>query len=275
MRGRELREALHHGQRVYGTCVTSPSPRLPPMIAELGLDFVFIDTEHVPLGREAVAWMCQAYRALGITPLVRVPNPDPYQACMVLDAGACGVVFPYVESVEEVQALRGAVRFRPLKGRSLQRALSGAEVLNEATFKYLDAFNEDNFMVVNIESVAAIEALDGILAVPGVDALLVGPHDLSINLGVPEQWSCKLFRDAISLIIRKAREKSVGVGIHFSWGLEPQLSWAKEGANLILNTADMKSAKDALGSDFTSLRKTLGDAPAERSGHRPSLEVKV
>jgi 2-keto-3-deoxy-L-rhamnonate aldolase RhmA len=275
MRGRELREALHYGQRVYGTCVTSPSPRWPAMIAELGLDFVFIDTEHVPLGREAVAWMCQAYRALGMTPIVRVPKPDPYQACMVLDAGACGVVFPYVESVEEVQSLRGAVRFRPLKGRSLQRALSGAEVLNEATSKYLEAFNEDNLMVVNIESIAAMEALDQILAVPGVDALLVGPHDLSINLGVPEQWSCKLFRDAISLIIRKAREKNVGVGIHFSWGLEPQLSWAKEGANLILNTADMKSTKDALGSDFTSFRSTLGDAPAERSAHRPSLEVKV
>jgi len=275
MRGRELRAALHQGERVYGTCVTSPSPRWPGMIKELGLDFVFIDTEHVPLGRETVSWMCQTFRALDLTPIVRVPRPDPYQACMVLDGGASGVVFPYVETVAEVQELRGAVKLRPLKGRRLSCLLKGEEELNAATARYLERYNEDNVMVVNIESVAAMEALDDILAVPGVDAILVGPHDLSINLGIPEQYDNKLFLDAISLIIRKARKKAVGVGVHFSWGVGPQIDWAREGANLILHTVDMTAVRDALAADFKRFQNELGDTRHARRDAGATVDTRV
>lgn len=259
MRGQELAEALHRGQRVYATCITSPSAKWPPMVAGLGIDFVFIDTEHVPLGRETVAWMCQAYKALDLAPIVRVPKPDPYQACVALDGGASGVIFPYVESVEEVQALRGAVKLRPLKGRRLHRALSGEEELDPVTADYLAKWNEGNVMVVNIESRAALEALDDILAVPGVDALLVGPHDLSINLGVPEQYDHPAFREAISTIIRKARAAGVGAGVHFSNGLEPQMDWGREGANLMIHSSDFKAAGDTLAAEIRRLRETLGD----------------
>lgn len=265
MRGKELAAALHRGERVYGTCITSPSAKWPTMVAGLGLDFVFIDTEHIPLGRETVAWMCQTYRALNLAPIVRVPRPDPYQACMVLDGGASGVVFPYVESVEEVRALRGATKLRPLKGRRLYRELSGEEKLDAVTADYLAKYNEDNVMVVNIESQAALDALDGILAVPGVDALLIGPHDLSINLKVPEQYGSKTFKEAVSLVIRKAREKKVGIGLHFSWGVEPQLEWAREGANLIIHSTDLKAVADGLGADFQRFRNELGDT-ARRKG---------
>lgn len=266
MRGKQLREALHRGDRVYATCVTSPSPKWATMFAGLGLDFVFIDTEHIPLGRETVAWMCQTYKALNLAPVVRVPKPDPYQACMMLDGGASGVIFPYVETVEEVRALRGAVKLRPLKGRRLYRALSGEEALDSVTADYLANFNDDNVMIVNIESIAALEALDDILAVPGVDALLIGPHDLSINLGVPEQYGSSTFKEAVSLVIRKAREKNVGAGLHFSWGVEPQIAWAKEGANLIIHTVDMKAVADGLAADFGHFRHALGDTPRGAAG---------
>jgi 4-hydroxy-2-oxoheptanedioate aldolase len=260
MQGKELAAALHRGDRVYATCITSPSAKWPPMVAGLGLDFVFIDTEHIPLGRETVAWMCQAYKALGLPPIVRVPKPDPYQACVALDGGANGVIFPYVESVEEVRALRGAVKLRPLKGRRLQRALSGEEKLDAVTAEYLARGNENNVMIVNIESQAALDALDDILAVPGVDALLIGPHDLSINLGVPEQYDNPKFLEAVSLVFRKARAAGVGAGVHFSWGMDPQIAWAREGANLIIHSSDFKAVGDALGADFRHLRETLGDA---------------
>lgn len=262
MRGKELAAALRRGDRVYATCITSPSAKWPPMVAGLGLDFVFIDTEHIPLGRETVAWMCQAYRALGLPPIVRVPKPDPYQACVALDGGAAGVIFPYVESVDEVRALRGAVKLRPLKGRRLQRALSGEEDLDDTTADYLNRWNEDNVLIVNIESRAAIVALDDILAVPGVDALLIGPHDLSINLGVPERYDHPAFQEAVRTVIAKARAAGVGAGVHFSWGIEPQLEWAREGANLILHSSDFKAAGDALAADIRRLRESLGDRRA-------------
>src|SRR3982751_3036250 len=103
MTSQQLRAALRGDQRVIGTLIVSDSPRWPGQIAQIGLDFVFIDTEHVALDRIPLAWMCQAYTALGLPAIVRIPSPDPFAATMALDAGAAGIVAPYVETVAQVQ----------------------------------------------------------------------------------------------------------------------------------------------------------------------------
>ena len=112
-------ERLRRADRLYGTLIVSPSPHWVPVVASLGLDFVFIDTEHIPLDREKLAWMCQAYHAVGLPPIVRITSPDPYEACVALDGGAVGIVAPYVETPEQVRELVGAVKKRPLKGRTV------------------------------------------------------------------------------------------------------------------------------------------------------------
>ena len=86
-----LLASLHAGRRVYGTMVVSSSPFWPPLLKRTGIDFVFIDTEHVALDRETVSWMCRAYAALGLTPIVRIPTLCPVEAGKMLDAGARGV----------------------------------------------------------------------------------------------------------------------------------------------------------------------------------------
>ena len=261
MNGSELSAALHCGQRVYGTCIVSTSPRWPSMIAGLGLDFVFLDTEHMPLQRAELAWMCQAYAALNLAPIVRIPRPDPYLACMALDGGAAGIIAPYVESPGQVRELRGAVKYRPLKGRRLHRFLEGKEELEPELAEYLAKCNAGRVMIVNIESVPALEALDDILAVPDVDALLVGPHDLSLNLGIPEHYGYPKFNEAMTVIIGKARAKNVGVGSHFSFGIEQEIGWAKEGANLILHSSDLVVCRDGLTADLKRFHDELGDRP--------------
>ena len=259
MNGEALRKALHAGERVYGTCVVAPSPHWPAMIAGSGLDFVFIDTEHISLDRAMVAWMCQTYAARGVAPIVRIPRPDPYQACMMLDGGAMGVVAPYVESVEEVRQLRGAVHYRPLKGDRLQRVLDGKDQLDEVTAAYLANNNRNNCCIVNIESTPALEAIDTILAEPGVDALLIGPHDLSISLGIPEQYRHPRFTEAIHFIIDKGRAAGVGVGFHYSFGIEETLAWAKAGANFIIHASDYFLVRDVLKADLARFHAELGD----------------
>jgi 2-keto-3-deoxy-L-rhamnonate aldolase RhmA len=263
MQGKELKAALHRGDRVYATCITSTSAKWPPMVARLGLDFVFIDTEHIPIGRETLAWMCQTYRALDLAPIVRVTGPDPYQACVVLDGGASGVIFPYVESVEEVRALRGATKLRNLKGAQLQAILRGEMQPSAVMTDYLTRFNENNVMIVNIESIPALDALDQILAVPDVDALLIGPHDLSVNLGVPEQYDSREFKEAVSLVIRKAREKNVGAGLHYTWREDVLRDWTAQGANLIIHSSDINAVGVTLGAEFRQLREILGDVPGK------------
>jgi 2-keto-3-deoxy-L-rhamnonate aldolase RhmA len=108
----QIRAATSEGHCVYGTMVASTSPHWPALLSKAGLDFVFLDTEHIAIDRQTLSWMCRAYAAAGIAPIVRISSPDPYAAVMALDGGASGVVAPYVETVQQVEALRGAVKLR-------------------------------------------------------------------------------------------------------------------------------------------------------------------
>ena len=132
MTGNELRGALHEGTYVYGTLIVSTSPHWVQAVQSLQLDFVFIDTEHIAIERQTLAWMCQAYTGIGVAPLVRIPSPDPYQACMVLDGGASGVIVPYVETPEQVEKLAGAVKMRPLKAADWKRTLGHGRIWNRS-----------------------------------------------------------------------------------------------------------------------------------------------
>lgn len=261
MNGQELAEALRSGRRVYSTHVVSTSPHWPGVVKTTGIDFVFIDIEHIAVDRTTLAWMCQTYRALDLAPLVRIPEPDPYQACMALDAGAAGILAPYVETPEEVRRLSGAVKFRPLKGKRLERALSG-EPLEPELERYITARNSGHALLVNIESVPAIEALDAILATPGLDAVQIGPHDLSTSLGVPEQYTHPRFVEAVDTIITRARAAGVGAGIHFWDSIEQEIRWANLGANLIMHSADTFLFARQLRADIARFRAELGDEAA-------------
>lgn len=263
MNGRELNKALHEGQRVYGTLIVSPSPHWPLAVASLGLDFVFIDTEHKALDRSQVAWMCRTYAAMGLAPLVRIPSPDPYQACMILDGGATGVIAPYVETVEQVRRLVGAVKYRPLKGKKLDGFLFNNEKLEPELQQHLEKNNKNNVLVVNIESVAAMEALDDILAVPGLDAILIGPHDLTHSLGIPEQYDNPKHMTAVKEIIQKARARHIGAGIHMGFsdpcGLELEKQWVADGGNLVVHSSDIQAFAAAMKSDLDAIREVVGD----------------
>jgi 4-hydroxy-2-oxoheptanedioate aldolase len=265
MTGRELRKAMHDGRRIFGTCVTVCQPGWAELVASTGVDFVFIDSEHMPLGRPELAWMCRAFKALNVAPIVRVPKPDPYWGCMAFDAGATGVVFPYVETVAETEALRGASKLRPLKGASLKSALDDIASLNAETQKYLGDRNASSLMIVNIESQAAIDELDGILAVPGLDALLIGPHDLSINLGVPEQYGSDKFLDAVSTIILKARERHVGAGIHWSGDVDQHISWTRHGGNFVVHSTDAVLMREAVASKVRTFKEALGETSGTKT----------
>src|ERR1700733_5116362 len=215
MTGHEIIKALHAGRHVYSSAIVAMSPLWPNLAKQAGVDFVFIDTEHTPIDWQTLSWMCQAYQALGLPPVVRIPCNDPFEACKVLDAGAGGVIGPYVEMAEQVRGLVGAVKLRPLKGRRLQDALQDRNSLEPELRKYLDERNGDKILIANIESVPAIENLNDICSVPSLDAVLIGPHDLSCSLGIPEQYGHARFDEAVKTIFRIAREHDVGAGIHF------------------------------------------------------------
>jgi 4-hydroxy-2-oxoheptanedioate aldolase len=126
--------------------------------------------------------------------------------------------------------------------------------------------NKGHALIVNIESVPAIEALDDILDVPDLDAVLVGPHDLSCSLGVPEQYDHPLFDEAMMTIITKARAKNIGVGAHNLPKIEQDVRYAKAGMNLILRLIDMTLFRRGLNEDLGKIRQALGDEAAAELG---------
>jgi 4-hydroxy-2-oxoheptanedioate aldolase len=260
MNGSEFRAALHSGQRVYGTMIASTSPRWVPLLASMPLDFVFIDTEHITIDREKLSWMCQAYRYAGLAPVVRIGSPDPYAACQILDGGACGLIAPYVETAAEVRELVGAVKRRPVKGAKLRAALSGQTPFEPELEAYIATQNRAHSLIVNIESVPAIEALDEILAVEGLDAVLIGPHDLSCSLGQPERYDTPEFEAAVTDIFRRARAAGIGAGIHSWMSAAREASWCAAGANFIIHSSDIIATRTTLTAEVNALRQHLSDA---------------
>jgi 2-keto-3-deoxy-L-rhamnonate aldolase RhmA len=264
MKGQELRTALRSGQRVYGTLICSNSPRWPvDGVAPLGLDFVFIDSEHVPLDRGQLSWMCRTYAAMGVAPIVRIPSPDPYWATMVVDGGAQGVIAPYLETPEQARRVGSAIKLRPLRGQRLERAASGQEPLSPELQEYTGTRNAGLSFIANIESIPAMEALDEILEIEYLDAVLVGPHDLSTSLGVPEQYEHPRFIAAVDEIFRKARVHGRGAGIHavYTQAVQHEIRWAEMGANLIIHSADIYAFRRAMQADLAAIRGALGDLP--------------
>ena len=262
MTSKEIRSLWRAGRRVYGTLIVSDSPRWPAQVAQLGLDFVFIDTEHIALDRRILSWMCQTYAALGLAPIVRIPAPDPYAATMALDAGAAGIVAPYVETVEQVKALRGAVKLRPIKGARLEAVLGGQAAFEPALAAYQRQHHGEHLMIINVESRPAIDNLDALLAVEDLDAVLVGPHDLSSSLGLPEQYDAPEFEAALRIIAEKARARNVAAGIHCWMGVAREVALARQGFNFFIHSADILAMREKISAEIRELRRLLDDAGA-------------
>jgi len=254
-----LKTKLEEGKNVYGTAFTSVSPSWSVQLQQAGLDFVFLDTEHISLDRSDLSKLCQLFQAYRISPIVRIPCPDPFIASQAIDAGALGVVAPYLESTKQILDLVGAVKYKPLKGEVLEKVLRGENILNEDMKNYLKKQNGHKLVIANIESVPALDKLDDLLSVPGLDAVFIGPHDLSCSLGLPEMYDHPLFEEAVKTIIHKCRKNNLSVGIHFSLEPERQVRWIKEGVNIIVHSFDICLFSQKLKEDINVIKKSVGD----------------
>ena len=263
MDGRSLRNSLHEGRLALGSLVASPSPRWLSAVSGSGIDFVFIDTEHIPIDRHQLSWMCLGYAARGLAPVVRIPAPDPYQAAMAVDAGAHGVVAPYIEHPDQIRALVGAVKHRPLKGERLSALLDGREQPTRELAAYLDRSNPNAVVIANVESLVSMARLPELCAVPGLDAVLIGPHDLTVQLCVPEAWDNSIFLDAVRTILSSARRAGIGAGIHHWVSVERMRDYVAWGANLLIDHGDVSLVAEQLRRRAAAIRGSTVGSPNE------------
>ncbi len=255
----ELKKAFIENKRVCGTMIASPSSKWAAQIGKTGVDFVFIDSEHMPLDRSVRGWMCECYKAMNIAPVVRIPFCSAYEAFAAIEDGAVGIVSPYLETTQEIDILIGAVKYRPLKGKRLQQVLSGEVILSPKEKDYLKKYNDGHLLILNIESRFAADHIDELIAKPGVDAVFIGPHDLSINMGIPEEYDNPEFEMYTEKIINACREHKIGVGNHYSGNIEKQIQWAKKGMGIVVWNSDLSRFVKAIGSDFNFIKEALGE----------------
>ena len=227
------------------------------------LDFVFLCSEHMPLDRSEMSMLCQLFASKGISPIVRIPQCSGALAAMALDGGAQGIVVPYVETVEQVREIVGAVHYRPVKGKMLDEYLSGRRNPPAKMEAFLRRFNRNHYVIIGIESMEAYENLDALIGVEGVDGVFIGPHDVTVSLEAPEEWDNPDLHDMVRDTVRRCRMAGIGVGAHVSpsaFPLEKIKELMDAGMNWILDAADVVWAVEACN----SRRRQLGIAPVAK-----------
>jgi 2-keto-3-deoxy-L-rhamnonate aldolase RhmA len=233
-----FRSRIKRGQTVYGTLVLETrTPAVSQILANAGFDFLIIDMEHSSFDLSLVADIIRVARLCDIAPLVRTPSLDAHLLTRVLDAGALGLMLPHIETASDMRSIIEAVRYPPAgkRGCSLARAQTDYRPAELAGF--IEKINSETFLLIQIESRLGVENLDEILEVSGVDGVLVGPTDLSIDLGIPGQFSNELFVSTVRKIFSACEAHEIPSGIH-STKLAFAGYWINAGARIVTYSSD-------------------------------------
>lgn len=200
-----LRERWKAGEPTFGAWCTIPSPWTAELAARSGHDWVTIDTQHGLIAYDSMLPMLQVVSALGVPALVRVHWNEPGAIMKALDAGAAGVIVPMINSVADAEAVVGACRYPPDGYRSMGPIR--ARVANSEWRLPL--------CVVMIETVDAVSRAGEILAVPGIDAVFIGPNDLAVSAGLDSGYEGRHpeHRRMILEVLAAARAHGVTAGI--------------------------------------------------------------
>ena len=203
MRKSRVLEKLRAGEHVVAAGMNRVAePWLAETIGRIGYDVIWFDMEHRAFGYDKLDPVALACRATGIDLMVRVLKTGYTSPMRALEFGANGIMVPHVTSAEEARQWVDWVRFPPVGRRGFDGAGADAEYALADARTYLREANDNIFLVLQIEDKEALDCLDEIAAVPGVDLLFVGPGDLSISLGFPFEFDHPALQDAIDRVAR-------------------------------------------------------------------------
>ena len=206
-----LKKRLEAKQSVMGALLGLRSPDAAELMSEAGFDFLLVDAEHSSIGPDGILEMIRAIERGGATPLVRVGETTAANVQWALDGGARGILFPRVRSVEDVQEAVSFCRYPPdgIRGLGPGRASGyGAKLL-----EYAANANEDILVMIQVETLEAVESIEDIAAVPGVDLLFIGPGDLSQVLGIPGELHHPKIRQIGSRVLSACAMEKIPAGI--------------------------------------------------------------
>lgn len=206
-----LIERVRHGDYLRGTFLNLGSSLVAEVCALSGFDWLLVDLEHGAGGEEGLLGQLLAGAAHGVAVIARTESPERIRVGHLLDLGVQGVMFPRLETPDEVRTAVSHLWYPPRGDRGIAGYNRARQFGGDG--RTIDEVNEGIVAIVQVESVSALENLDEIAAVGGVDVLFVGPADLSAALGVPGQLDHPLFHDALDRVIAAAAKNGVVAGI--------------------------------------------------------------
>ena len=223
---KSFNELLREERKLIGSIVHIPATELVEILGYAGYDLVLIDTEHTPFGMETAQQLVLAAQAVDMCPIIRVPEITEANVKKALDAGASGVIFPDIETADQARRAVSYAKYAPLgtRGaclnvRSAHYSLMGKDHFSNA--------NEETSSIMLVESLKGFDNMEDILAVEGVDAVFLGPYDLSVSMGLAGMVHSKEVLDVLKAMMRRSHSCGVPVGIY-----ERDLDMAKEWLNL-------------------------------------------
>lgn len=206
----QFRSRLANGELLVGTVVTLSCPEVAEVLAGAGFDWLFIDAEHSPLEARDMQSLLQG-AGPGTPCVVRLSSGEQVPIKKALDIGAAGIIAPQVNSAEQAQSVVRFSKYPPLGARGV--GIGRAHGYGLGFQEYVDTANESIAVIVQAEHVDAVDNIEAIVSVPGIDGVLVGPYDLSASLGRLGQVDHPEVTDAIDQVARACREAGVRLGI--------------------------------------------------------------
>ena len=244
-----LRERWAAGKNTLGVWLSTPSSVTAEAAGHVGFDYVCVDTQHGASEYQVSVGMFQAIAIGGSPAIARVPWNEPGIIGKMLDAGAQGVVVPMVNSGAEAAAVVRAARFPPLGQRSFGPLMASMRVPN-----YARVANDLTAVIPMIETVEAMKNIDDILSTPGVDAIYVGPADLSLSLGLApgNNDGTAAFDEALVFITAACKRHGVVPGIHSTGALCGRR--LEQGYRMITVSGDLLAMRTRLTDDLAQAR---------------------
>jgi len=256
---------LRSGSFALGAETSLLHPGVRLLYAEVGLDFIWIDLEHTLVNPERVAATIQRARLADVTPIVRVPELRPGLVRSLLDNGAQGIILPFVEEAEVVEELVSWCRFHPRGKRGVGSPLLANDYSSTSLSEHVGQADAEILIAVQIESLAAVERIDEICAVDGLDVVILGLADLSISCGVPGEVKHSTVVEAGERVLAAAAQHGVAGGVAGFYARtyeEPPLSaWVRRGARFVQLFGDLGLLAEATLETVRAARAELEAPP--------------
>jgi 2-keto-3-deoxy-L-rhamnonate aldolase RhmA len=224
----KFKAKIANKQICLGTCISLSDSVVCELFADAGYDFLWIDAEHGPLDVRTVLSHVMAVRGTDCAPFVRVPWNDPVLIKPILEFEPAGIIVPFIRNADEAKRAVAACKYPPkgIRGFGPRRGVKFGGV---DTLTYLKDADQRTMVIIQIEHIDAVNNIDAILAVDGIDAVALGPNDLSGSIGLLGQTEHPEVVKMIDLVIRKVRQANLPMGVATGYNPQKVRQWVEKG----------------------------------------------